>query len=143
MRSFTLYALSFDAYGVRSSIHLFFAQVGTSYGPIITTSNWPPPAATSFVTWSRSVFSSSVTYLTLMVGCDAVKPLGVSFWMSTICGLSTTATVMVCGPLAWPELPPPDDEQAATAATVAVANAEAISHLPYLSRPCTGDLLLT
>src|SRR5712691_13002117 len=133
MRSFTLYALSFDAYGDRLSIQLFLAQVGTSYGPIITTSNWPPPAATSFVTWSRKVFSSNVTYFTLMFGCEAVNPLGVSFWMSTIWGLSTTATVMVCGPVAWPEAPPLDEEQAARPATVTAAAVAAISHLPCLT----------
>jgi hypothetical protein len=71
--------VSFAANDDRSSIQWFLAHVGTSYGPIITASNWPPPAATSFVTWSRSVFSSKVTYFTLMFGCEAVKPLGVSF----------------------------------------------------------------
>src|SRR6266702_5311521 len=136
MRSLTLYAASFDAYELRASIHLFFAQIGVSYGPIMTTSNWPPPAATSLVTWSRSVFSSRVTYLTLMFGCEAENPFGVSFWMSIIWGLFTTATVMVCLPLVcWLE---PPDEQAAIPPTVATAVAAAISHLPRLiHRQCT------
>ncbi|MDX6242562.1 MAG: hypothetical protein QOE76_285 [Frankiales bacterium] len=50
MMSATSYVESAFAFEVTSSIHLFFDQVGTSFGPIITTSNCPPPAATSLVT---------------------------------------------------------------------------------------------
>ena len=45
---------------------MFFAQIGTSYVPTVAMSNWPPPVATSEVTFCRSVFSGRVTYLTLI-----------------------------------------------------------------------------
>src|SRR5579862_5950334 len=59
-------ALSPENIGWRFTSHLFFAQMGTSYVPTVAMSNWPPPVATSDVTFCRSVFSGSVTYLTLM-----------------------------------------------------------------------------
>src|ERR1700751_3566025 len=58
--------LSFAKNGFRFTSHLFFAQMGTSYVPTVAMSNWPPPVATSDVTFCLSVFSGRVTYLTLM-----------------------------------------------------------------------------
>src|SRR5437764_8265085 len=63
---FAAAGFSFAKYGARLTSHLFFAQMGTSYVPTVAMSNWPPPVATSDVTFWRSVFSGSVTYFTLM-----------------------------------------------------------------------------
>src|ERR1035438_9291279 len=69
-----------------------------SFGPIITTSYWPPPVATSFSTAARSVFSSSVTNFTLMLGLLFSNPPGVSCSIVVINGFDTVATVIVTGP---------------------------------------------
>jgi hypothetical protein len=66
-----------------------------SFGPIITTSYCPPCAATSFSTSARSVFSSYVTNLTLISGCDASNPPAVKFSIVVINGFAVTATVIV------------------------------------------------
>src|SRR5207244_5121550 len=85
--------LNFEKYGCRLTSHLFFAQIGTSYVPTVAMSNWPPPVAMSEVTFWRSVFSGSVTYLTLMPYCFVNDE--VSDCITTMSGLFTVAIVIV------------------------------------------------
>ena len=59
IRSFILNVGSELAYGVRFFRNPSLANCGASYGPSMTTSNWPPPAATSRVVTCRRVVSSS------------------------------------------------------------------------------------
>ena len=86
--------MSFEKYGCRLTIHLFFAQIGTSYVPTVAMSNWPPPVATSEVTFWRRVFSGSVTYFTLMPYCFVNADVRDS--ITTMSGLFTVAIVSVC-----------------------------------------------
>src|SRR5262245_36790689 len=59
-------------------------------------SNWPPPVATSEVTFCRSVFSGNVTYFTLMP--YLLVNLEVSDCITIMSGLFTVAIVRV----GWP-----------------------------------------
>src|SRR5262249_10336786 len=63
--------------------------------------NWPPPVATSDVTFCRSVFSGSVTYFTL-IPYFFVKT-DVSDCMTTMSGLFTVAIVSVGCPWCAPD----------------------------------------
>ena len=99
-----------------------------SFGPIMTTSYWPPWAATSFSTLARSVFSSYVTNLTLMPGWVASNPAGVSFSMVVMSGLAVTATVIVASPDF------SDDDELEQAATVIVTAAAAVMTIGHRRR---------